>query len=50
METLTRIVEFVLVPAGIRKTDVIMGLRDVSTSEATIKMIDLVKVRQLAEA
>ena len=43
-------VDVVLVQAGNKKTDVVMGLRDATTRENTVKMIDLMTAKQLVDA
>lgn len=46
----TGFVNVVLVQAGKKKTDVILALREVTTKETTIKVIDLAMAKQLTDA
>jgi large subunit ribosomal protein L7/L12 len=46
----TGFVDVVLLQAGKKKTDVILALREVTTKEPTIKLLDLAMAKQLTDA
>jgi len=46
----TGFVDVVLVQAGNKKTQVILALREATTKETTVKMVDLAMAKQLTDA